>query len=163
MSLYIFDKDKTLLKGVRTYLFFKRSPLKPKEQVLRKGVFEKLDRLRAEGHKIAIATNQIAVAHGVITFEEAVALVEDCAAKIGGVSTWRMSPYDPKAKVHLDSKSNPYARDDESRKPHPGMILEIMDELGYSPKDTFMIGYKKIDKKSAKAAGVKYIDVKKFF
>ena len=163
MSLYIFDKDKTLLRHVRSRWFFKRSPLKPEEQMLRKGVFEKLARLRAKGHQIAIATNQIAVAHGIITLEEAEELVRNCADKIGGADAWRLSPYDPKAKVWLNGKSNPYARDDESRKPHPGMILDIMKELGFSPKDTFMVGDKKMDKKSAKAAGVRFIDEKKFF
>ena len=163
MSLYIFDKDKTLLRPVRSRLLFKRSPLKPEEQILKKRVYEKLAKLRANGHQIAIATNQIAVAHGVITLEEAEELVRNCAEKIGGVAAWRVSPYDPKAKIWLNGNSNPYARDDEKRKPHPGMILEIMDELGVSPKDTVMVGDKKVDKKSARAAGVRYIDEKKFF
>jgi len=163
MSLYIFDKDKTLLRSVRSRWIFKRSPLKPEEQILKKGVYEKLASLRTDGHKIAIATNQIAVAHGVITLEEAIALVENCVEKIGGVATWRISPYDPKAKVHLGGKSNPFARDDPSHKPHPGMILEIMEELGYSAQDTIMVGDTRADKKSAKAAGVQFIDEKKFF
>ena len=163
MSLYIFDKDKTLLRAVRSRWIFKRSPLKPEEQVLKKGVYEKLAKLRADGHKIAIATNQIAVAHGIITLEEAIVLVENCVEKIGGASTWRISPYDPKAKMRPDRKSNPYAKDDPSHKPHPGMIIEIMEELGYSPKDTIMVGDTKVDKKSAKAAGVKFINEKKFF
>ena len=164
MSLYIFDKDKTLLRHVRSRMFFKRSPLKPREQILRKGVFEKIAELRAQGHQIAIATNQIAVAHGLITLAEAEDLVRNCADKIGGVAAWRLSPYDPKAKVWLSKKTkNPYARDDISRKPHPGMLLEIMEELGYSPRDTFMVGDKKMDKKCAKAAGVRFIDAKKFF
>ncbi len=163
MSLYIFDKDKTLLKYIRKFLFFKRFPMKPKEQILRKGVFEKLAELRADGHKIAIATNQPIVAHGLITLEEAKQLVRDCAEKVGGVDSWRFSPYDPKAKIWLHDKSNPYARDDVSRKPHPGMLLEIMQELDFSPQETIMVGDKKADKKSAKAAGVRFIDEKKFF
>jgi D-glycero-D-manno-heptose 1,7-bisphosphate phosphatase len=163
MNLYIFDKDKTLLRHVRSRLLFRRSPLKPHEQILKKGVFEKLAELRADGHKIAIATNQIAVAHGIITLEEAEELIENCAAKIGGVDAWRLSPYDPKAKVSLRGNSNPYARDDETRKPHPGMIIQIMEELGVSPQETFMIGDKKMDKKAAKAAKVHFIDEKKFF
>ena len=163
MSLYIFDKDKTLLQAVRSRWIFKRSPLNPEEQVLKKGVYEKLAKLRADGHQIAIATNQIAVAQGIITLEEAIVLVENCVEKIGGVATWRMSPYDPKAKLRPDRKSNPYARDDPSHKPHPGMILEIMEELGYLARDTIMVGDTRADKKCAKAAGVRFIDEKKFF
>lgn len=54
MSLYIFDKDGTLLSNVRSRLILHRP-----------GVFEKLAELRAAGHKIAIATNQSAVAGGI--------------------------------------------------------------------------------------------------
>jgi D-glycero-D-manno-heptose 1,7-bisphosphate phosphatase len=163
VSLYIFDKDKTLLRHVRSRFILHRAPLKPEEQTLRQGVFEKLAELRNGGHQIAIATNQPAVAHGLITLEEAEELVRNCAAKAGGVSAWRLSPYSPHAKKRLHSKLNPYARDDETRKPHPGMILQLMEELGSSPKDTFMVGDKKMDKKSAEAAGVTFLDEKKFF
>jgi D-glycero-D-manno-heptose 1,7-bisphosphate phosphatase len=163
MGLYIFDKDKTLLRHVRSHLVLFRSPLKPEEQILKEGVFEKLSELRAAGHQIAIATNQLAVAHGIITLEEAQELVENCIAKVGGVSAWRLSPYDPRAKKTIHGKPNPFARDDETRKPHPGMLLQIMNELGRSPKETVMVGDNKIDKKSAEAAGVTFIDEKDFF
>ncbi len=43
------------------------------------------------------------------------------------------------------------------------MILQIMDELGSSAAKTFMVGNSKMDKKSAKAAGVTFLDEKKFF
>ena len=163
MSLYIFDKDGTLLRQIRSRFFFRRSALKPEEQVLRKGVFEKLAELRAGGHKIAIATNQPYVAHGFLTLQEAEELVKNCAAKVGGVDAWRLSPYHPRAKSRLDGKPNLYARDDPTHKPHPGMILQIMKELGYSPADTIVVGDKKIDKKCARNAKVKFIDEKKFF
>lgn len=163
MSLYIFDKDKTLVPNIRSRLIIRRSPLKPEEQILRRGVFEKLAELRAAGHQIAIATNQPAVAHGLITLEEAEELARNCAAKVGGVSAWRLSPFEPRAKKRLHGKPNPYARDDETRKPHPGMILQLMQELGSSPEETFMVGDKKVDKMSAQAAGVTFLDEKKFF
>ena len=163
MSLYIFDKDGTLLRRVRSRFFFRRSALKPEEQVLRKGVFENLAELRAAGHQIAIATNQPYVAHGFLTLQEAEELVKNCAAKVGGVDAWRLSPYHPEAKARLNGTANLYARDDPTHKPHPGMILQLMEELGYSPADTIMVGDKKVDKKCAKAAKVKFIDEKKFF
>jgi D-glycero-D-manno-heptose 1,7-bisphosphate phosphatase len=163
MSLYIFDKDGTLLHNVRRYLILQRTALKSEEQVLRPGVFEKLEELRAARHQIAIATNQSAVAMGFITLQQAEELVKNCAAKVGGVSAWRFSPYDPRAKKELNGKTNPYARDDETRKPHPGMILQLMQELSSSPTQTFVVGNRKMDKKAAEAAGVVYIDEKKFF
>ncbi len=115
------------------------------------------------GHKIGLATNQNAVAHGIISLEEAEELVLNCIDKIDGASAWRLSPYDPKAKLWPHKKPNPYARDDPSHKPHPGMILEIMEELGFSPKDTIMVGDNKVDRKAAKAAKVRFISAKKFF
>jgi D-glycero-D-manno-heptose 1,7-bisphosphate phosphatase len=163
MSLYIFDKDGTLMAYVRSRFVLHRPPLKCEEQVLLPGVFEKLAHLRAADHKIAIATNQSAVAHGVITLKEAEELVLNCVAKIGGVSAWRLSPYDPRAKKERDGKPNPFARDDETRKPRPGMVLELMDELNVSPAETFMIGDRKMDKKCAEAAGVTFLDEKEFF
>ncbi len=163
MSLYIFDKDKTLLRSVKVFWFIRRTPLKPKEQILRENVFEKLAELRTAGHQIAIATNQTSVANGFITLEEAEKLVENCADKVGGVSAWRLSPYNPHAKKRLHGKLNPYARDDETRKPHPGMILQMMKQLNASPHETFVVGDSKVDKKSAQAAGVHFIDEKMFF
>jgi hypothetical protein len=58
MSLYGFNKAVTELSNIRRYLILHRPPLKPEEQILRPGVFEKLAELRAAGHKIAIVTNQ---------------------------------------------------------------------------------------------------------
>src|SRR6266498_771319 len=163
MSLYIFDKDGTLMPYVRSRFVLHRPPLKCEEQVLLPGRFEKLAELRANGHQIGIATNQSAVAHGAITLEEAEALVLNCIAKIGGASAWRLSPYDPRAKKQLDGKPNPFARDDETRKPRPGMVLQLMQELNVSPADTFMVGDRKMDKKCAQAAGVTFLDEKEFF
>ena len=170
MSLYIFDKDGTLIGKVPVVpkvpvvrKVVRRSAARPAEQKLLPGVREKLDALRAQGHDLAIATNQTMVARGVITLAESHALVEDCAAKVGGVNAWRACPYDPRASKMRHGQTNPYARDDETHKPHPGMILSIMEQLGYPPSDTVMIGDSKLDREAAEAAGVKFISVKRFF
>lgn len=170
MSLYIFDKDDTLIGKVPVVpkvplvrKVVRRSAVKPEDQKLLPGVREKLDQLRAEGHILAIATNQPNVARGILTLAEAHALAEDCAAKAGGVSAWRVCPYDPKAAKKRHREVNPYARDDETRKPHPGMIVALMDQLGYTPADTVMVGDTKLDRKAAEAAGVKFISAKRFF
>ena len=163
MSLYIFDKDGTLVQRLRKYWLFKHSPLKMEEQILIPGVFEKLAELRAAGHQLAIATNQPAVARGLISLQEAEELVKNCAAKVGGVDAWRLSPFHPLALKTLHGKPNPYARDDDTHKPHPGMILDLMRELHSVPTDTFMIGDKRVDKKCAHAAGATFIAYDEFF
>ncbi len=52
---------------------------------------------------------------------------------------------------------------DESHKPHPGMILDLMKELGCTPDETYMIGDKQADEQAARAAGVRFIQAKRFF
>ncbi len=49
--------------------------------------------------------------------------------------------------------------DDAPSKPHPGMILEAMREVGAEPSDTLMIGDTTYDMAMARAAGVRGIGV----
>ncbi len=163
MSLYIFDKDGTLVKKRPLREGIVRTPTCPEEQVLIEGVFEKLAALRAEGHVLAMASNQSAVADGIITMEQAEELLANCAAKVGGINAWRFCPYSPRSKKRLNGEDNPYACDHEWRKPHPGMLLDLMEELGYPPEDTFMIGDSNKDRKAAKNAGVRFFKAKDFF
>jgi hypothetical protein len=55
------------------------------DQILKPGVFEKLAELREQGHTLAIASNQKAVAKGWMTLAEAEELMTICAKKVGGV------------------------------------------------------------------------------
>ena len=49
--------------------------------------------------------------------------------------------------------------DDAPSKPHPGMILQAMEELGVMPQDTVMIGDSSYDMAMTRAAGVLSIGV----
>ncbi len=162
MSLYIFDKDGTLVSFIRWWVF-PIAPIHPREQILLPGIFERLAALRAAGHRLAIASNQRDVALGITTFEQAQTLMKNCAAKVGGVDAWRFCPYHPKAPEQLHGQPNPYCRDDDRRKPRPGMLLEIMQELGYPASDTFMVGDSHHDRLAAEAAGISFIRSKQFF
>ncbi len=163
MSLYIFDKDGTLILGAGITSRHFRNPLKPEEQILKPGVFEKLEELRRQGHVIALASNMAAVAKGQISMSQAKELMENCVEKIGGAAAWKACGYDAKGKKEVNGHPNPYAQDNDCHKPHPGMILELMEELGFGPEDTIMIGNKKTDEKAAEAAGVRYIKARDFF
>jgi D-glycero-D-manno-heptose 1,7-bisphosphate phosphatase len=112
---------------------------------------------------IAMASNLSAVADGLITMDQAEALMENCAEKIGGCAAWKCCGYSPKGKKKIDGSDNPYARDDLCRKPHPGMILELMRELKFTPENTIMVGNSSKDEKAAEAVGVHYIKAKDFF
>lgn len=49
--------------------------------------------------------------------------------------------------------------DDAPSKPHPGMILQAMEELGIAPQDTVMVGDSSYDMAMARAAGVHSVGV----
>ena len=121
MTLYIFDKDGTLVAGVPKADGKTRPANKPEEQILLPGVARKICQLRSQGHLIAIASNQGGCAWGVMTTNEAELLMKDCADKIGGVNAMIYSPYDPKAAGTPRADAR-YAIDHENRKPRPGMI-----------------------------------------
>ncbi len=90
-------------------------------------------------------------------------LMEDCAEKVGGVNAWRFSPYQPSARLMFWRCNRQYTCDHPSRKPHAGMIFDLMDELGYSANDTVMVGDAQLDKKCAQAAGVQFIPAEHYF
>jgi D-glycero-D-manno-heptose 1,7-bisphosphate phosphatase len=154
--LYIFDKDGTLIASLG-----KRPANTPAEQRLLPGVFEKLAELRAAGHRLALASNQGGVAWGFLTLEKAEALMLDCAEKVGGLDAFRFSPYDSRAAARRPN--SPYAREDESHKPRPGMLLEIMAQLGAAPAETVMVGDQESDLQAAEAAGVQFAWAEAFF
>lgn len=156
MTLYIFDKDNTLIGGMGN-----RPPNTPEEQQPLPGVVEKLAELRAQGHTLAIASNQGGVAWGFITEAQAQALVQDAAEKVGGVNFWRCCCYDERAESR--NPGNPYARKSYRRKPAPGMLRELMRAAGASPADTTMIGDSDSDKQAAEAAGCNFIWASEFF
>lgn len=146
--LFIFDKDGTLVDGPAG-----RPPNKPEEQSLMPGVLEVIARLRAEGHLIALASNQGGVAWGFISMDDADALMRDCAQKIGGVDAYRFCPHDPRKGQFC-----------ECRKPRPGMILSIMAELGISdPGQVVFVGDQESDRQAAEAAGVRFVWADQFF
>lgn len=163
MSLYIFDKDGTLISMRRNMLGLRRPVIRAEDQKPKDGIVEKLNELRAAGHKIAIASNQRAISQGLITMEQAEALMEDAAEKLGGLDSWRICPFDVHANRLIRGKPNPYRRENGCRKPKPGMLLDLMADLGYQPEDTFMIGDSWRDRKAAQAAAVRFIPAKEFF
>lgn len=151
MSLYIFDKDKTLvgpLEGPPANTIA--------EQKLLPGVAEKCAKLRAQGHTLAIASNQGGVAWGFITEEGAYALIEHAAGLIGAEAV-AMCPHHPKGKIAR------YAIECSRRKPAPGMLLALMQRLGFHASKTIYVGDMDSDREAARTAGVKFIWAKDFF
>lgn len=151
MSLYIFDKDLTLVEGLKGHA---ASSLD--EQPLLPNVSETCAELRSQGHKLAVASNQGGVAFGVISEETARLLVSDAAEKIGAID-FEFCCHHPKGKVA------PYNHECPDRKPGPGMLITLMNRLGFTPEDTIFIGDSEADCQAAEAAGVKFIHADTFF
>jgi len=154
MTLYIFDKDGTLIGGLNN-----RPANTPDEQKPLPNVIEKLAELRTAGHTLAIASNQGGVAWGFISYQEAQELVKDAARKVGGMNHWRCCPYDERAR-----EKNPdsiFASKSYRRKPAPGMLREIMRAT--HSNHTIMIGDQKSDQQAADRAGIAFIHAADFF
>lgn len=154
--LVILDKDGTLvgpLEGPPASSTWQQQPLD--------GVVQKLTALRAQGHALAIATNQGGVAWGFISRSQAYRLAHDAAEKVGGVDAVAVCCYHPGAVAR--NPASPYAKASPRRKPAPGMILDLMRRLGYGPADTIYVGDYDTDRQAAETAGVRFIWAQEFF
>ena len=90
------------------------------------GAAETLDRLRADGWKIAMATGK---------------------SRRGVDTIIRMHGW-------ADLFDSTHCSDDGPGKPHPAMVLEAMKALGASPQQTIVVGDTAHDMRMAKGAGV---------
>jgi D-glycero-D-manno-heptose 1,7-bisphosphate phosphatase len=148
--LYIFDKDGTIIASHGN-----RPANTIEEQRLLPGVTRKCAKLRAQGHTLAVASNQGGVAWGFITEQDAIELVMHAASLIGTAGA-RMCPHHPKG-------NNEYAITCKCRKPAPGMLLSLMEQFGTSPDETIYVGDMDSDRQAAEAAGVTFIHTSEFF
>ena len=154
MTLYIFDKDDTLVGGANG-----RPANKPSEQQPLPGVVAKIARLIAAGHEVSIASNQGGVSWGFMNAMQAVEIVTDAAVKCGiPTENCTLCCYEPRGKfAHL------YASETKRRKPEPGMLNELMSDLGFARENTIMVGDRESDKRAADLAGVRFVWAADFF
>jgi phosphoglycolate phosphatase len=103
-------------------------------------------------------------AEGSTFFAGALALIQDLyrSDMLLGVATGKSRRGLNRALAELDCGEFFHATrcaDETFSKPHPQMLLEIMDELGVAPEETVMIGDTEYDLQMANNAGVKAIGV----
>jgi D-glycero-D-manno-heptose 1,7-bisphosphate phosphatase len=126
------------------------------------GVPEKLAELERHGIQLALATNRGGVAFGYNTLKEAEALARE-AAELCGIADVPVyvCPYHAKARgpraVHL------FAREDDCRKPNPGMLLQALEDANLRPEDAFFVGDKDTDRQAAENAGMRFFWADQFF
>lgn len=144
--LIVFDKDGCLVKSVVNPKTGKsHAPNSLETQDYFEDVRAKCVQLVAEGHTLAVASNQGGVAFGIFSVEEAEALVQASAIYIGAAD-YRVCFHHPAGKVA------PYNTEHPNRKPQPGMLIELMNSLGFEPANTVMVGDWQTDKEAAEAA-----------
>ena len=150
--LYIFDKDGTLVQDVDG----KRPPNTLEEQKPFPDVLGKCQALIAEGHLLAVASNQGGVAFGMMTATQAHTLVQHITTYIGA-TTYAICVTHPKGRKKAAK------RESQFRKPNGGMIEYLMDAFGVSKEDTMYIGDLDSDREAAEAVGVTFAWAKDFF
>ena len=156
MNLYIFDVDGTLTETASGETFRKNAA--DWKWLPRR--IEQCEALRAQGARVALATNQAGVAFPWSRFTEAEirAEIEAVARAIGAeyVGICYTTP-NPKA---LPNYHHP---NDQRRKPGPGMILEALNLFSVSKEDALYVGDRPEDEQAAEAAGVHFMWAEDFF
>jgi len=142
--LIIFDLDGTLVIGPPG-----RIANTAEEQSFLPGVLDACEHYRGRGDTLAIASNQGGVALGYLTLSDAHRRVEQAALTIGA-DHFRFCPFHPEGTIPE------FAKDADCRKPKPGMLYELMGEVGASSEDTLFVGDSPEDEEAAEAAGVSF-------
>lgn len=155
-QLFIFDKDGTLCPGVQGAGGKTHAPNHLDEQEYFPDVTLKCAELKVAGHVLAVASNQGGVAFGIFPADEAELLVK-AAAEYIGAAAYRVCFYHPKGNVA------PYNAESYNRKPNPGMLEALMQELGFAPAQTVMVGDWESDRQAADAAGCEFRYAHEFF
>ena len=116
------------------------------------GIFDVARYAHQQDYKLVVITNQAGIGRGYYTEDDFHQLTDWMCKQFstGGAPIERVyfSPYHPTAGI------GEYLKDDFSRKPHPGMILQARAELDLDLASSVLIGDKASDIQAGIAAGV---------
>jgi len=116
------------------------------------GIFDVARHAYEQNYKLVVITNQAGIARGYYTEDQFHQLTnwmcEQFSAAGAPISRVYFSPYHPTAGL------GKYLKDDVSRKPHPGMILQANKDLSIDLSRSVLIGDKVSDIQAGNAAGV---------
>lgn len=153
-KLVIFDVDGTLVTTTSGETFRKRAD----DWQWLPGRVEHIKQMRAEGVRVAIASNQGGVAFGYMqqsdVLRELSRMVKEAGIAPGGLYICYTHP---KASVQQ------YKSEDTRRKPGPGMLQDAMRDFDALPEETLMVGDRPEDEQAAKSAGVAFTWADDFF
>lgn len=136
-ELVLLDRDGTLVEDVP----YNADPAQVRPLP---GVRDALDRLRREGVRLVMVTNQSGVARGLITTEQMEAVNARVVELLGPLEAVYACPHGP---------------DDgcECRKPAPGMVKQALADTGVRPDRALLVGDIGADVEAASAAGVRAV------
>jgi D-glycero-D-manno-heptose 1,7-bisphosphate phosphatase len=116
------------------------------------GIFDVARYARNQNFKLVVITNQAGIGRGYYTEDDFHQLTEwmceQFSAAGAPIDRVYFAPYHPTAGI------GKYLKDDFSRKPHPGMILQARTELDLDLGSSVLIGDKASDIQAGIAAGV---------
>lgn len=154
--LYIFGKNSTICKGVVDSKGRSHAPSTLEAQEYWHDTTAIIDKLKADGHVIALCSNEGGVAWGIVEASEAELMVK-AAADFIGAKAYRVSCTHPNGKIAQ------YAIESPDRMPAPGMLFSLMNELGFIPAETIMVGEWADEKRAAEMAGIEFRWSNEFF
>lgn len=162
--LYLFDLDGTLITSYmdtphKDYDNWGRLPRR----------YAILNKLRMQGHSIAIITNQGGAAFGFVTAAQVDAKLQQALRVLGLASVRSDGSAKPPAvycALHDERGKPPFNDPTEAarRKPSPAMILEALDDYpNAAAQGVLYVGDRPEDEQAAKAAGVPFQWAASFF
>lgn len=116
------------------------------------GIFELTQHATEKGYVIIVVTNQAGIGRGFYSIDDFNFLTDWMCEKFysNGVKLSKVyfSPYHPTYGL------GEYKREDESRKPNPGMILQAAEEFNLDLLESILVGDKLTDIQAGISAGV---------
>jgi D-glycero-D-manno-heptose 1,7-bisphosphate phosphatase len=116
------------------------------------GIFDLVMAAKGAGFEVVVVTNQAGIARGYYSEEQfhrvTAWMCEQFELRGGAIDKVYFSPYHPTAGIGA------YRRDEDTRKPRPGMILNARQELGLSLEQSILVGDQPSDIQAGHAAGV---------
>ena len=102
-----------------------------------------------------VVTNQSAIARGLLGEEELLAIHSEMQVRLRHRGAFLDAFY--YCPHHPTQGELPYRRSCTCRKPQPGLILRAADELGLSPRLSFMVGDSQSDVEAGRRAGCRTV------
>lgn len=153
--LAIFDVDGTLVEPKSGATFRKTAD----DWQWLPGRLEKLAELKAQGIRLAVATNQGGVAFGYMQAQDILAeltrTIKEAGIPTGGLYVCYTHP-----KASIEQYRD---EEDNRRKPGPGMLLDAMRDFEAEPEETLFVGDRPEDEQASIAANTAFQWAEDFF